>query len=186
MQRATVWPSRLSWAHTFGAPYTPKFSACTRAISAFSSASRCDRAEAGRRLADQYVDGRTAEPCRSARPRSGRGGRRCRRTSSQAVELGREESRRRLQDLIDPAQLTILALEPLEPSKPHSACCKRDLRRATVTSRPARSASPRKRWKSSQACSSALQRRRWLPDETIERRSSNASRFTRATTGWNR
>ena len=57
VQRATVWPSRLSWAHTFGAPYTPKFSACTRAISAFSSASRCDRAEAGRRLADQYVDG---------------------------------------------------------------------------------------------------------------------------------
>jgi hypothetical protein len=50
-------PSRLSWAQILGAPYTPKFSAWTRAISALSSSSRRDRVEGRRRLADQYVDG---------------------------------------------------------------------------------------------------------------------------------
>ena len=43
--------------HTFGAPYTPKFSACTRLIWAFNAASRLERADAGRSVADQYVDG---------------------------------------------------------------------------------------------------------------------------------
>jgi hypothetical protein len=57
VQRATRWPSRLSWAHTLSAPYTPKFSACTLAISPHSSSSRIARVHRGRRFADQYVDG---------------------------------------------------------------------------------------------------------------------------------
>jgi hypothetical protein len=57
VQRATWMPSRLSWAQIFGAPYTPKFSACTRAMWALSSSSRTTRTEGGRRFADQYVDG---------------------------------------------------------------------------------------------------------------------------------
>jgi hypothetical protein len=57
VQRATPMPSRLSCAQIFGAPYTPKFSACTRAMWAFSSSSRTARVDRARRLADQYVDG---------------------------------------------------------------------------------------------------------------------------------
>src|SRR4051794_33957224 len=56
--------------------------------------------------------GRTATSCRSARPRTRRDGRRCRRLPLRLrVELPREESRRRFQDLIRPAQLAVLPLE---------------------------------------------------------------------------
>src|SRR3954469_2700019 len=54
-------------------------------------------------------------PGRSARRRTGVCARRC---SSRAllwpVELGREESRRALEDLVRPAQLGILAAQPLQ------------------------------------------------------------------------
>src|SRR5262249_47000884 len=63
--------------------------------------------------------GRTATPRRSARPRSGRGACRCRRSlPCSTVELGREEKRRRLQDLVRPTQLSILTLELLPPRPP--------------------------------------------------------------------
>ena len=44
-------PSRLSCTHTLSAPYTPKLSTCTLAISTLSTSSRTDRADGGRRLA---------------------------------------------------------------------------------------------------------------------------------------
>src|SRR5262245_26925559 len=60
--------------------------------------------------------GRPAAPGRSARPRTVRGGRRCsRRSALWAVELRREESRRRPQDRVRPAQLTHLALQLADP-----------------------------------------------------------------------
>src|SRR4051794_13101434 len=56
--------------------------------------------------------GRTATSCRSARPRTRRDGRRCTRLPLRLrVELPREESRRRFQNLIRPAQLAVLPLE---------------------------------------------------------------------------
>jgi hypothetical protein len=57
VQRATGMPSRLSCAQIFGAPYTPKFSACTRAMWAFRASSRTVRADGARPFTDQYVDG---------------------------------------------------------------------------------------------------------------------------------
>ncbi len=40
-------PSRLSCTHTLSAPYTPKLSTCTLAISTLSTSSRTDRADGG-------------------------------------------------------------------------------------------------------------------------------------------
>src|SRR5207248_6553334 len=60
---------------------------------------------------------RTATLCRSARPRTAPGAHRYRRSLPLAVELGREESRRRLQDLIRPAQLLDFTLKLLDPSR---------------------------------------------------------------------
>ena len=55
--------------------------------------------------------GRSAGPCRSARPRTGPCERRCTpRSPLWAVELRRKESRRTVQDRVRPAQLAVLAL----------------------------------------------------------------------------
>ena len=55
--------------------------------------------------------GRTASLYRSARPRKDHDGRRCRRSSMTAVDLGREETRRRLEDRVRSAQLPVLTLK---------------------------------------------------------------------------
>src|SRR5579863_10236187 len=74
---------------------------------AFSRPSRCSGRSCSRAL---------SAPCRSARPRSGPGSRRCRRLSLwSAVELRPEESRGRLQDLVRPPELFHLALEFAKP-----------------------------------------------------------------------
>src|SRR5438105_10422954 len=60
--------------------------------------------------------GRPAAPRRSARPRTPGDGRRCSGSPLRsAVELRPEESRRRLEDLIGPPQLEVLALQLLDP-----------------------------------------------------------------------
>jgi hypothetical protein len=48
VQRAAGMPSRLSWSHTFQAPYRSPLSLCTRAISFSSAASRTARADGAR------------------------------------------------------------------------------------------------------------------------------------------
>jgi hypothetical protein len=48
VQRATRMPSRFSCAQTLSAPYAPKFSAWTRVIAGFSTASRRRNADTGR------------------------------------------------------------------------------------------------------------------------------------------
>jgi len=51
VQRATLVPPRLRAAQTLSAPYTPRLSACTLAMSTLSASSRRALADGGRFLA---------------------------------------------------------------------------------------------------------------------------------------
>src|SRR3954470_14003121 len=112
VQRATRIPSRsFSCRQTFRGPYAWKLASQTRRISTTSVASRSSHDARSRSL------GQSAAARRSTRPHMRRGARRRIAPSLRsAVEFRLGEIRGRLaQDLVGALQLTILALEILEP-----------------------------------------------------------------------
>ena len=86
--------------------------------------------------------GRTATPRRSARPRNDHDARRCRRSSLPAVELGREETRRALENLVRPAQLPVLPLERSSAAPAHRTSTRPDDPRRSRPAAPTSGPSP--------------------------------------------